>query len=96
MNSDTVAAIAALLIRAESAHAAYEATALNGVYDEAWPAWYADYAVQQGIGELLGQDVTPERLATVLATAFDDFRKAAPDPGASWATFVAHRVVAAE
>lgn len=94
MTSDTVTAIAALLTRAEAAHAVYEATELNGVYDEAWPAWYADHAVRHGIGDLLGRDVTSDRLAPILASAFDDFRAIAPDPGASWATFVAGRIVA--
>lgn len=92
MTSDTVAAIAALLTRAESAHAAYEATELNGVYDEAWPAWYADYAVRSGIGDVLGRSVTPDWLATILASAFDAFQTAEPRPGASWATFVALRI----
>lgn len=94
MTSDTVTAIAAILTRAESAHAAYEATELNGVYDQAWPAWYAGYAVRHGIGDVLGRVVAPDWLAPVLASAFDDFRTTTPSPDVSWATYVARRVVA--
>lgn len=95
MTSDTVTAIAALLTRAEAAHAVYETTELRGVYDEAWPAWYADYAVRHGIGDLLGKVVTSDLLAPILASAFDDFRTTASSPDASWATFVAGRIAAA-
>lgn len=95
MTPDTVQAIAALLTRAESAHGDYEATELNGIYDEAWADWYAAYAVQHGIGDLLGQPITSERLGKLLASAFDEFRSLEASPGEPWATFVARCIAAA-
>lgn len=94
MAADMVGTIAALLSRAESAHGDYEATELNGVYDEAWAEWYAAYAVQHGIGDVLGHSVTPERLGTLLASTFDDFRTAEGSPGEPWAIYVARRIAA--
>lgn len=95
MTPDTVQAIAALLTRAESAHGDYEATELNGIYDEAWADWYAAYAVQHGIGDLLGQPITSERLGKLLASAFDEFRSLEGSPCEPWATFVARCIAAA-
>lgn len=92
MTPDTVEAIAALLARAESAHADYEAAELHGVYDEAWAAWYAAYAVQHGIGDLLGQPITSEQLGKLLASTFDEFRTAEGSPGEPWAIYVARRI----
>ena len=43
-------AIDALLVRAAAAHGEFEETELQGVYDQAWPRWYATYAVEHGIG----------------------------------------------
>jgi hypothetical protein len=46
-------AVAALLGEAETAHGAYETNVLAGVYDEAWPAWYADYLLEHGLSDHL-------------------------------------------
>lgn len=61
--SDRADAVAALLVEAEQAHGVYEAAELNGVYDREWPGWYAAYAVEHGIGGLLGQEVEVEMAA---------------------------------
>lgn len=92
MTPGTIEAIAALLTQAESAHGDYEATELNGVYDEAWADWYARYAVQYGIGDLLGQPITAEQLAKLLASAFDAFRSLKGSSADSWAIYVARRI----
>src|SRR5687768_466429 len=65
---DRIDRVRALLIQAESAHAEYEATALQGVYDQEWPRWYAAYAVEHGIGAIVGRSVTTDRLAEFLAS----------------------------
>ena len=49
--------MSAVFDQAEMAHGRYEATELNGVYDQHWPRWYAAYAVEHGIGALV--DRTP-------------------------------------
>ena len=45
-----IRAIEELLAQIEAAHGAYEATDLNGVYDEQWPAWYAAYMLAEQSG----------------------------------------------
>lgn len=90
--ADRVAAIETLLLRAKGAHGAYEATELKGVYDGEWPQWYAGYAVEQGLGSLLGHDVTVDELAEFLAGSYADFEQAHPKPSGEWARYTARRV----
>lgn len=92
--SDRIEAISALLVETEKAHGAYEATELGGVYDEDWPRWYAGYAVDHGIGELVGHEVAPDRLGALLAAGFDDFKAAVPEPAEPWSTYLAGRIAA--
>ena len=90
--NDRIDALRELLVEAEAAHGVYETTELGGVYDQAWPAWYARYAVEHGIGEVLGQAVTTDQLAEFLATSFTDFKENEPDPRESWAGYTARRI----
>lgn len=92
MEADRVEAINALLLRAEAAHGTYEATELNGVYDQDWPRWYAAFAVENGIGALLGHDVTTDGLAAFLASSHADFEQTDPKPGEPWAAYTARRI----
>jgi hypothetical protein len=91
MSDARVTAIQTLLSETESAHGAYEASELGGVYDEAWPAWYAAYAVDHGIGDILGRQVEPDDLAAFLTRAYADFEQADPKTE-SWQTYVARRI----
>ena len=91
MTDDRVAAIAALLSETESAHGAYEAGELGGVYDEEWPAWYAAYAVDHGIGEVLGRDVVVNDLAAFLTRAYAEFEQTDPKTE-PWQAFIARRI----
>ena len=92
MASDRADAIAALLVEAERAHGRYEANELNGVYDTEWPQWYAAYAVEHGIGALVGHDVEAGRLARLLAGAFADFARLEPKPDEPWSAYVGRRL----
>jgi hypothetical protein len=94
MGIDRIEAVNALLLQAEAAHGAYEMTELNGVYDQEWPRWYAAYAVDHGIGELVGRDVTTDQLSQFLAGTFGDFQRAEPKPGEPWAAYIARRITA--
>ncbi len=85
-----VEAVAALLRETEEAHGVYEATVLNGVYDQAWPSWYAAYAIEHGLGELIGPAITPDQLAEFLNSSFADYKEAPPD--GSWAAYTARRL----
>jgi hypothetical protein len=90
--ANKVEAVSALLTEAEAAHGVYESTELDGVYDQAWPSWYAEYAVDHGIGEVLGQAVTTDQLAEFLATSFTDFKENEPNPTEDWAGYTARRI----
>jgi uncharacterized protein YbjT (DUF2867 family) len=94
MEADRRTAIATLLREAEGAHAIYEADALKGVYDEAWPRWYATYAVEQGLGEIIGRDVGVDELTTFLTESYAEFAAADPKPAEPWADHTATRIVA--
>jgi hypothetical protein len=59
--------MAGLLTEASAAHNEFEQRELNGVYDQEWPVWYAEYLVKHGIGERLGEAITAEKLARLLA-----------------------------
>ena len=94
METDRSTAVAMLLRQAEGAHAIYEADALNGVYDEAWPRWYATDAVEHGFGEFLGHEVAIDELTTFLADSYAGFASADPKPVEPWAEYTARRIVA--
>ena len=95
MATDRAEAVAALLVQAEGAHGAYEATELNGVYDKEWPTWYAGYLVQHGLGDLLGHEVTTDRVAEFLASKYAEFEETDPKPRQPWPAYIASRMVAA-
>jgi hypothetical protein len=92
MADEPTEAIRALLVEAMDGHAIYEATELNGVYDEDWPVWYASYAIEHGIGPLLGKPVRLEELADFLATSNVDFEQTDAKSAESWAAYTARRI----
>ena len=93
MTTDRVAAIEALLSETEAAHGQYEATELGGVYDRDWPNWYARYAVDHGIGDILGRSVAADELGQTLSAAWADFERADPRPSEPWTAYIARRLV---
>ncbi|HEU5099761.1 MAG TPA: hypothetical protein VFU22_12110 [Roseiflexaceae bacterium] len=84
--------IANLLDTTQAAHGAYEEHELNGVYDQAWPAWYAAYLVEHGIGDLLGQAITAEQLARLLKQYDEDYRAQQRQEG--WPIYYAAQLLA--
>ena len=94
MATDRIEAVTGLLTQAEAAHGTYEMTELNGVYDLDWPRWYAAYAVDHGLGALVGRDITTVQLAEFLARTFGEYQRADPRPGETWATHTARRIAA--
>ena len=93
MATDRIAALEALLSETEAAHGVYETTELHGVYDQDWPRWYAGYAVEHGIGALLGRHVTADELAQLLATSWEELQRADPPPTGPWTAAIARRLV---
>jgi hypothetical protein len=74
-------AIAALLRETETAHGAYETNDLGGVYDEAWPAWYAAYLLDHGLNEHLpgAESLDVANLSAMLARLAADYERGARD-----------------
>ena len=91
---DRTEAVNALLLQTEQAHGTYETTELNGVYDQDWPRWYAAYAVEHGIGALVGHPVTTDQVAQFLASTYAEFQQIEPKPSESWAAYLARRIAA--
>jgi hypothetical protein len=90
--TDRASAIEDFLVRAERAHGAYEATELNGVYDAEWPRWYASWAVENGINEVLSRPVDADELAGLLASSWDELQRGETTSPDSWSTFAARRL----
>jgi len=93
MEADRAPAVATLLRQAELEHAEHEAKDLGGVYDQEWPRWYATYAVEHGIADILGREVSSDDLATFLAESYAEFASADPRPAEPWADVTAQRIV---
>jgi hypothetical protein len=83
-----------LLVETGEAHGRYEAAELGGVYDQAWPRWYAAYAVEHGIGDLIGHPVTTDELAAFLRSSNLDLERIEPELREPWATYTARRIAA--
>jgi hypothetical protein len=92
MQPDRIEAITALLAATGAAHGTYEEAELNGVYDKDWPAWYAAYAVEHGLPELVGHEVTADRLASFLSSTYADFEQLEPRPSEPWPAWTARRI----
>lgn len=84
--------IRALLAEAEAAHGAYEAAELGGVYDQDWPRWYAQYALDHGIDALLSRPVDVDELAEYLTRSWQEYQQAEPKPAEPWGTYTARRI----
>ena len=95
MTADRTQAVSALLLETEVAHGQYETSELSGVYDQDWPRWYAAYAVEHGLGELVGHDVPVDQLAQFLASTFDEFKIVEPKSTERWTAWTAERISAA-
>jgi hypothetical protein len=89
---ETIEAVTALLGEAETAHSVFESTELKGVYDENWAEWYAAYAVEHGIGDLIGRAVAPDELAGFLSGTFADFKEHEGTSTDGWASYTARRI----
>jgi hypothetical protein len=94
MTTDRLEALHALLAQTEQAHGVFETTELHGVYDAAWPAWYAAYAVEHGIDVVVGHPVTTDELERFLAGTWAEFQRLDPKPADAWVAWTARRIAA--
>ena len=92
LTTDRIGAIEALLARTEEAHGVFETTELNGVYDQEWARWYAQYAVDHGMGAVLGRAITANELAGFLTSEWNELQRADPKPTEAWAVYTARRI----
>lgn len=90
MSPNPIAQIAALLSQAGSAHHQFEQTILKGVYDQEWPAWYADYVIRHSLQELLPVPVTTEQLSRFLAENYELYKQENSKLG--WADYTAQQI----
>ncbi len=87
-------AITALLTETKTAHRVYETNVLGGVFDEVWPAWYAAYLLDHGLGDHLpGADsLDGTNLAAMLAWLAADYEQG--DKVSPWPDVYARGIVA--
>src|SRR5215218_6127799 len=87
-------AIAALLRETETAHGAYETDVLGGVYDEAWPAWYAAYLLDHGLNDQLpgAESLDVANLTAMLAQLAADYERG--DQDNPWPDVYAQGIIA--
>ncbi len=74
MTQETATPIIDLLSRVGAAHHTYEQTILKGVYDQNWPTWYAEYALEHGLKALLQRKMTVEQLGRFFRESICDHR----------------------
>ena len=88
-------AIADLLRETETAHGAHETNELGGVFDEAWPTWYATYLLDRGLREHLpgAPAIEVERLAATLQQLAAEYEREQPE--SPWPEVYARGLVAA-
>ena len=94
MANDRIGAVTALLVETQQAHGAFEAAELAGVYDKDWPRWYAAYAVDHGIGALVGHAVTVDQLSEYLAASNAELEAADSKHDEPWAAYTGRRIAA--
>ncbi len=83
--------VESLLIQAEQAHGHYEQTVLNGVYDQDWAIWYANYAIDQGMEKVLNRSFLGERLSQFLSQSYEQYK--AEKSQKTWAAYTSQKLV---
>ena len=83
--------VESLLIQAEQAHGQYERTILNGIYDQDWAIWYANYAIDQGVEKVLSRPLSRKRLSQYLSQSYDQYK--AEQSQKTWAAYTAQKLV---
>jgi hypothetical protein len=86
------ALIEQLLTRTSSAHGEYETSVLNGVYDDEWYIWYAQWAVEHGLNDLVANPMDAKQWAEILHEVNEQHKLT--DHRQSWAEFTAQQLAA--
>ena len=91
MNHELETKISALLRQTGTAHGRYETSVLHGVYDVDWAPWYADWAIQHGLNDLLESTFGADDLGKILFTINEEHGR--DSHGLAWPEFYAQRLV---
>lgn len=76
-----------LLQQAKAAHHDFEVMELGGGMDEQWPAWYAQYLLDNGLAGLLGRQPDGDSLAALLEQGSREHKAASSSE--DWASYTA-------
>ena len=91
MHKNTITPIAQLLAQAGSTHHRFEQTVLNGIYDEAWPDWYAGHLLEHNLNDLLAQPVNQTELSRFLFHSNQVRKQHHPEP--NWVEYTARDII---
>lgn len=80
------------LAKASAAHFEYETNTLQGVYDQQWAEWYAEFMLAHGWNDMCAQEWNVAALAATLRQLDQEYRAQAPQN--SWQEFYAARFAA--
>lgn len=90
MNPTIITKIAKLLAETGAAHHQFEQTVLKGVYDQEWPAWYAEHLLELKLNDLLSRPVTQADLSNFLFQSDEVRKQQRPEP--DWVDYTAHDI----
>jgi len=81
--------ITELLRACGDAHHKYEEETLKGETDKEWPAWYANYLLENGIDDLFEEKLVLKDLAESLQVASVKFEEKEQEQELSWQEYYA-------
>ena len=90
LSGSHVKQIANLLSLASSAHHTYEKTILQGVYDQEWSVWYANFIIKHGLPGLLGRMPEASRLGQYLSEIYETYEQAGSTQ--HWTDYTARKI----
>jgi hypothetical protein len=90
MNNDKTVHIERLLQQTSAAHGEYETNVLAGVYDREWYIWYAKWAVEHGLNELVAQPMDADLWSRILHELDEQHQQT--DRHQTWTAYTAQRL----
>ena len=93
MTTDRIAALEALLARPSGPRRLRDDGAERRLR-RAVATVVREYAVEHGIGAIVGHEVSPDDLAELLTASWSELQETDPRPAEPWTTFIARRLAA--
>lgn len=85
MDEDVIEDIFAIVIGTAQAHHQHQEDSLDGQYNINWSDWYSEHMIQEGINQLIGQDLKPAELKNLLLEFDQQYHEDNPDE--EWPVF---------